>query len=183
MPTPIGHSLAGYAIYASLKGRTRQNWRLLTLSILIANLADIDYLFGFIVGNPNLYHHTLTHSLTFAIISGAILGTFFALKSQERVLKYFLIFVGLYLSHLLLDYLTLDTSPPYGEQLFWPFTKKYFISPVYIFTDIHKASTNKLFFVSLFAVHNLWAVIRECIVLLPVILISKYKNQRKICDD
>jgi len=179
MPTPIGHSLAGYAIYASLRGRTKQDWRFLTLFILIANLPDIDYFFGFVVGNPNLYHHTLTHSLTFAIISGVILGTFFATKSEKRFFKYFLIFTGLYLSHLLLDYLTLDTFPPYGEQLFWPFIKKYFISPVSVFTDVHKASTNSLFFSSLFIIHNFWTVVRECIILLPIIIIIKIicKNQ------
>jgi hypothetical protein len=33
--------------------------------LLCANVPDVDFLFGFAAGNPNLYHHMWTHSLAF----------------------------------------------------------------------------------------------------------------------
>jgi hypothetical protein len=50
---------------------------------------------------------------------------------------------------------------PYGEQLCWPFSSKYFISPVSIFMDVQKANTTAEFIPSLFSKHNFLMMFSE----------------------
>ena len=65
-------------------------------------------------------------------------------------------------SHVVLDYLGLDTSPPAGEMALWPFSQAFYISPVPIFLDVPRALT-------LAAVkHNALAVLIEVVILLPI---------------
>ena len=167
MPSPIGHSLAGYAIYSSVEAR--QNWRTIILFVLVAILPDIDFLPGFIVGSPNKYHHQFTHSLGFAVIVGLLSSGFLSIKGNKQFWRNFWIFSGLIFSHVVLDFFTLDTSVPYGEQLLWPFTTEYYLAPVWLFRDVDRVSSSDFFIKSLFIQHNLWTVVVECAVLLPVI--------------
>lgn len=64
MPFPIIHSFAGYSIYKlSAKSNSDPSWKLLVLSIFLANLADLDFLPGVLSGNALRFHHHSTHSL------------------------------------------------------------------------------------------------------------------------
>ncbi|MFQ5584839.1 MAG: hypothetical protein ACE5GL_10425 [Calditrichia bacterium] len=64
MPSPIGHSLAGYVI-ASFKSGSLFNKNLSTvlLFVFVANVPDLDFIPGLIIGKPNIYHHGVSHSL------------------------------------------------------------------------------------------------------------------------
>jgi len=180
MPTPVGHSLVGYALYLSLiRDKLKKGWKTILLVIFVSNLADIDYLPGLIVGYPNRYHHGLTHSLGFTLVIGALVALFyFCGHKQIRFFRLFLIFSIVYFSHIVLDFFAIDTSFPYGEPLFWPVTKEYFISPVSLFLDVRKASTTDMFVRSLCSKHNLLAVITECIILGGVIGIIQIVNKK-----
>lgn len=184
MPSPIGHSLAAYAIYSSTtNSKLRPDRVKLILFILVANLPDIDFLPGFLVGYPNKYHHQFTHSLSFAVIIGVVAYTFLRINGNKHYWQNFLIFSGLILSHVILDFFTLDTSAPYGEQLLWPFTGKYYLAPASVFRNIQRAFSSDLFISSLFNIHNLWTVAFECVVLFPAITIIhalKKKNILKV---
>ena len=181
MPTPIAHSLMGYVFFAD---RYKANWKLnrydsLTF-IVVANLADIDYVPGFLMGNPNKFHHGMTHSFTFAVLMGIVFGLFYYFKKHGDFLKYFSIFSLTYVSHLVLDFIGKDTKYPYGEQLFWPFSKIYALSPIAIFSDVYKASSSDVFFQSLFNWHNIQTAIMEVVILLPIVLlIAKKKHYNK----
>lgn len=64
MPFPIIHSFAGYSIYQlPAKSNSDPSWKLLVLSIFLANLADLDFLPGVLSGNALRFHRHLTHSL------------------------------------------------------------------------------------------------------------------------
>jgi inner membrane protein len=171
MCTPIGHVLAGAAVYqgGSSKG-FRSSWLFLFI-LLCANLPDVDFLFGFVAGNPNLYHHMWTHSLIF----GAGVGLLAALVSRpffgQPPFRMGLLTFGAIFSHLVLDYFTVDQNPPFGIKLFWPFTEKYYISPVPIFQDVYKVSTSSGFFKSLICRHNGVTLLIEIAVLAPVFMI------------
>jgi membrane-bound metal-dependent hydrolase YbcI (DUF457 family) len=86
------------------------------------------------------------------------------------------------LSHLLLDFLTKDTGPPFGMPLFWPASKTYFISPVTPFLDVTKASSNDKFLSSLFCFHNLRTVFSELAVFGPltvgIVVYRRWKERR-----
>ena len=180
MPTPVGHSLVGCALYLSLiRNKLEKSWKTILLVVFISNLPDVDYLPGFIIGYPNRYHHGMTHSLGFTIIVGTIFAILYLQRQRNSndkrmsFLELFPIFSGLYLSHIILDYLAVDTSFPYGEPLFWPVTNRYFISPFPLFLDVHKASSSDMFLRSLVSWHNLWTVITEAVIFGSIIGVIK----------
>ena len=175
MPTPIAHSLCGYIIYSSVKIKDDKiNWKTLFSFIVLANLADLDYLPGIYINKPNIFHHGLSHSIVAAIIVGLSISVIYKFNSEKKFFKNFILFSSLYLSHVVLDFFTVDTSIPLGEQLFWPFTNEYYISSISLFRDISKGSTTNSFFLSVFEFYNVITGVTECMIFLPFILIIKF---------
>jgi membrane-bound metal-dependent hydrolase YbcI (DUF457 family) len=128
MPTPLGHALAGIGTGLLASGRTGPpppggrgpGWleRPAGLALLFAALAcapDLDLL----VGN----HNGPTHSVGAAVIVGLAV---FAWTRRPRLA---LAAAAAYGSHVLLDWLNRDTSPPLGVMALWPFTREHFIAP------------------------------------------------------
>ena len=179
MCTPIGHSLAGLAVCFYQK-RVTVNMRLVLITLLLANLADLDFIFGWVSGNPNQYHHRWTHSLFFILSIAIIVCAGLRLMRRPHYFKRG-IYVGAVLgSHIVLDFFTRDRSFPYGVQLFWPVSNEFIISPVTVFHDVSKASSSTDFIPSLFCHHNLMTVLLEILILSPVlisILFLKYRRR------
>ncbi|HHS14095.1 MAG TPA: metal-dependent hydrolase [bacterium] len=168
MSTPVGHMLAAGTVYQGTGPHSLNPvWMLAWIGVM-ANLPDGDLLFGFFSGNPNLYHHQWTHSLFFGLVMGVSAGLIFYLIRSDSSLRMGLLTGGAIISHIILDYFTCDSSPPYGLQIFWPFSKAYFISPVILFPDVHKASDSGRFLSSLFCLHNARTVAAEFLFLGPV---------------
>ncbi len=136
--------------------------------VLVANLPDIDFLFGWSVGNPNRYHHLWTHSIVFAVLTGVVISAIYTVIRNKNGLKMGGIAAGIVGSHLVLDFFSKDTRVPSGMPLFWPISSKYFLSPVVLFQDVHKASSNDAFFGSLVCWHNLWTLLIELAILMPL---------------
>ena len=168
MPSSVAHSLAGIALGETEQTRlTRSQIISFYLwSIFFANSPDLDFIPGFFVGNPNLYHHGITHSLGAGIFVSFAFGWIFS-KYLGSYKKGVLFLFFLYLSHLVLDYLTVDTRFPIGEPMFWPVSHRYVISPILIFSDVHKASNSNTFLRSLFVRHNLLGMAKEFLILFP----------------
>ena len=184
MASPIGHTLCGCIVYvASTNIKYRINWKVLLGLLLIANLADIDYVFGFIVGKPNFYHHQFTHSVGFSLILAAGVALYWKVKYLSNYLKTFFLIFTVYGSHVLVDYFSKDTSLPYGEQLFWPFSTKYFLSSFSIFRDIHKANTSGEFFSALFSYYNLTTVLTEITILGSLLIVTYLLKNRVLSSN
>ena len=113
-----------------------EGWQRAAVLMLVANLPDMDFLLGFVLGEPGRLHrgvsHTVLAAMGFAIAAGAFLHWW----RRERFAAAALVFGAAYLSHLVLDYFTIDTRPPAGVQILWPFSSAYLISPVTIFAEI-----------------------------------------------
>jgi membrane-bound metal-dependent hydrolase YbcI (DUF457 family) len=177
VPTPIGHTLAGVILFSSQKKRGVLFFLLVTF---FAMLPDIDFLFGFVVGDANRYHHLFTHSFTFVILTGLIGGWLYAKWQKESWLKLSAIFISAGISHVILDILALDKREPLGCPLWWPFSNAFVISPMTIFADVSRVSDSKYFIQSLFNVHNLKTVLIEVAILTPLLLVAIFwtkKNQ------
>lgn len=178
MPSPVGHSLITASIFLGLN---RQKLKLVRYDFLIflfiGLFPDLDFLPGLITGVPSRFHHGLMHSIFFGIIIGIIMGLSYACWKKKHGLVYGLIFSGVYLSHLVADFLGVDTSFPYGEQLFWPFSKAYFLSPYSIFLDICRSANSHDFFISLFSWHNLKTVTLEILICLPILMILYFRSR------
>lgn len=74
MPSPVGHSLAdlcGYYLAPKCLFTERKKWLLLG-SVFIANMADLDFIPGIILGDPRLFHHEGLHSITMIVVIGLI---------------------------------------------------------------------------------------------------------------
>lgn len=171
MPMPVGHSLAA-VILNELKIFKPANSILTSvlLSIALANLADIDYLPGILMGNPNQFHHGFTHSIGAALLVGLVFSVCCYYR-EAQILRPFIFATSLYFSHVFLDYFSKDTGAPYGVPIFWPLSSEYFISPVLVFSDIHKDSSSSTFLQSLFVRHNALTILREILILVPLALV------------
>ena len=181
MPTPIGHSLAGLLLSKTkIFVPSRSTYKSFAVAMILANLADADFVPGLLSGNPNRFHHGLTHSVGASFIVGFLFAWYFYFR-QGRFLAPFFFAASAYSSHILLDFFTVDTSLPHGIPMFWPISSEYFISPIAAFLDVRRSASMGTFFQSLFVAHNGWTVLREIIILVPMVLIvqiGKYFKNR-----
>ena len=172
MPSPAAHSLIGLAIgmarfvprvpgWRALARRMWENRIPLFICVLLANAPDIDYLFGIPRGDLNLYHHAVTHTSAWTI---ALALAVWAVGWPDRSWRSFLFVLALPASHLVADFFTADFSKPYGMMLAWPFSIRYWLSPVPLFPSASKSS-----FSDLVSWRNLLVVTRELLTLLPVV--------------
>ncbi|MFQ5676054.1 MAG: metal-dependent hydrolase [bacterium] len=171
MPTPIGHSLAGLLLSKTkIFMPSRSPYRSLAIAVILANLADADFIPGLLTGNPNRFHHGVTHSVGASIIVGLLFAGFF-FYCQRRFLAPFMFAFAGYYSHVVFDFFSVDSSIPHGVPALWPFSTEYFISPIAVFSDVRRSETLGTFFQSLFVGHNGWTICREILFLTPMLVI------------
>ena len=94
--------------------------------------ADLDFLPGLVVGDPARFHNAFTHSFAFAGAVGALL----ALARPADRGRWMILGAMAFASHLLLDYLTFDDSPPFGIPLYWPWSSSRFTSAAPVFDNV-----------------------------------------------
>jgi len=95
---------------------------------------DLDLLLRFVDGRN--HHQGASHSVGAALIAGAAVMLLARAMGWARPPALGLVAAGAWGSHLLLDYLSVDTHPPIGIPLLWPFARGYFHFPWPIFLDI-----------------------------------------------
>ncbi len=81
-------------------------------------------------------------------------------------------------SHLLLDWLGSDTSPPIGIMALWPFSREHYQSSFYVFDAISR----RYWLPEQFVWSNLKAALKEVLILGPVAGISywmTYVNHKR----
>lgn len=147
MPSPIAHSVSGYALtyLPFLKARTfhNQRWPITPLaaiySIFVSNLPDLDFLPQLLTGAR--FHRGPSHSILAALVVSALLAWAihryrlpFSIKYKTGYGIFFFLTFGIYGSHLLLDFFTAGGS---GIPLLWPLSTQHFISPFSIFPGVH----------------------------------------------
>jgi inner membrane protein len=183
MATPIGHSLAGYAV-CHLSGPAQDAGRvpLIWLCILLSIAPDLDFLPGILLGRPAMYHQGVTHSLGFALMVSLMIAVLYTLKGWPFPAIFKLAFFA-YSSHLVLDFFGYDGRPPYGMPLFWPLSMEYFISPVPLFWGVRHAQPSSgsiLEWVDgILNFYNLGAIALEIVLVAPfAILAQMYRFRR-----
>jgi inner membrane protein len=132
MPSPIAHSLAGVAIhFVGTKYGSPRRWSSVVVMLILASLADVDFLPGYLVGEPRAYHWGMTHSLLAAAAIGVVVG-FLGFQGCRRLVAATLAATA-YGSHILLDMLLGKLAPSVGLQVFWPFSDGRFMLPWHVF--------------------------------------------------
>lgn len=174
MALPIAHAAAGYLVHRAThrgpsRGEPAKVWWRVALFMLIGNLPDFDFLIGFVCGRPGLVHRGVSHTILAAIVFGAVAGWIARRWRAEPFLPTAVAFGAAYASHLLIDWLSMDTRPPLGGQFLWPLSAAYYVSPVPIFAEIRiDGITRTGFLETVLAWPTLVALVRESVVVLGV---------------
>lgn len=142
MALPIAHAAAGYLVHRATRrvpdeGRSSESWRRAALFMFVGNLPDLDFLIGFVVGRPGMLHRGVSHTLLAAVVFGLAAGAAARWSRRDRFAPVALALGIAYLSHLVLDYFTIDSRPPAGGQFLWPLSAAYFIAPLPILGEIY----------------------------------------------
>ena len=139
MSSPIGHAIAGAIFYRAYRFFTtderfnwQKDWQPLLFFIVLAGLPDLD-VFDF--ADPQL-HRTFSHSILFALVAGGLGAVIFQRWQRPRTRAFWWLIPATLLSHLLMDICCIDHIPPYGAQIFWPFSKAYVYTPLPFMTSV-----------------------------------------------
>jgi inner membrane protein len=143
----------------------------LALSLVLANLPDADIVLGLMSGAIGRFHRAASHSLAATLAIGFAGAAVARWRSRGQTLAWGLWAGGLYLSHLVLDMLVRDPTPPYGIQLLWPVSGAYIISPFTPFRRFDYAEPGHGLFVTVFSSGNFLTITRETLLLVPFVIL------------
>ncbi len=126
MPTPLGHSLAGYAFARLTRVRiTRDERAFFAFAALFAILPDL--LGRLLELGAGMESHGFAHSLA-ALALVSLIAAAVAARRGFRFWPVLLLVAAAYGSHLGADLLRPKHVPKDGEQLFWPLPATYAIA-------------------------------------------------------
>jgi membrane-bound metal-dependent hydrolase YbcI (DUF457 family) len=141
------------------------DWRRVAFFMFAGNLPDLDFLVGFVIGRPGMFHRGVSHTLVAAVAFGIAIGAFQQWRGRERFGPAALAFGAAYLSHLVVDFFTMDHRPPFGGQFLWPFSSEYYLSPIRIFGEILiDGRTRASFLESVFGWPTIGVLAREVVI-------------------
>jgi len=184
MASPIAHSFAGFWTFLCLRAhfktrlaahRWRQYLPQLLVLVSLANLPDLDFLFGF-GSHANELHRGFTHSLTIAILISL------TLRCAWRIVPGFwrsaILYFTAYGSHLLIDLFTGTeigwTNSGSGIPLFWPWPKNFSSPLILIFGVRHKD------FRAIFSIDNAWSSVYELLTCGVITVVASVLWKRKL---
>jgi membrane-bound metal-dependent hydrolase YbcI (DUF457 family) len=125
MPTPIGHSLAGYAAARLTRVQLGSNER--RLFVIAAAFGILPDVLGQITERfEGAAQHGFSHSIA-AMLLVSLLAAAVAWRAGWRFWPVLLFVGAAYGSHLVADLLRPPMGPTSGEQLFWPLPPRYAI--------------------------------------------------------
>jgi membrane-bound metal-dependent hydrolase YbcI (DUF457 family) len=171
MPTTVGHAIAGAGI-AVLAARRLPAARAIPVAAAIlfaANLPDLDYL-ALVGGRAAMerFHQGPLHSIGF--VAAAALPLALLLRRRLGLARSWLLLAGAGLTHLLLDLVVVDHTPPVGFPLFWPLSAERFHASAEIFPGIDR--------VHLLSLRNLRELLVELALGVPALLLVLWLGRR-----
>lgn len=125
MPTSIAHALGGFAAAeGSPLARSWSRARVFVFCAVVANLPDLDFGPGLLLGNAGRFHRHGTHSLLAMLLVALACALWLRWRSgasRGDALRLARLAGVVYGSHLLLDMLVVRPTDTSGVPLFWPF--------------------------------------------------------------
>jgi len=181
MPSPIGHALAGVAAAWLVAGAPKAPRVADTLVGKVPATFLLDgVLFGALAVLPDVdliagAHSGPTHSVGAAAIVGVAALAIARQLGARHAGRLALACMAAYASHVLLDWLGSDSSPPIGVMALWPFSRAYYESDLHVFLAISRRYYQGWRFVT----QNVLAVSLELMILVPAIaLVWRFRGRR-----
>jgi membrane-bound metal-dependent hydrolase YbcI (DUF457 family) len=183
MPTPAGHAIAGLAtawFAEGAAGKPRRAFGVLALAcVFAAVIPDVDILLH--------SHRTYTHSIGAVAIAGAIAWVLARLcrrvaddrSCAGRRSTFVAVTVAMaYGTHIVLDWLAIDTGPPLGLMALWPFSTRFYLSGADWFFGVSRRYWKP----DEFIFGNLKALAWEMVLLAPIALLAWWWMRSKRFD-
>jgi membrane-bound metal-dependent hydrolase YbcI (DUF457 family) len=167
MPSPVGHALGGLAAGWLLQPRAPQPSRLLSAQnltlIVLAVVPDLDLL--------TTIHRGITHSIGAAATVGVLAWLLGHGPGRARTAAAAFAACG---SHVVLDWMGVDTWAPFGVPALWPLSDAYLQSPWQPFAAVSRRFNGPGPFWQM----NALAVGREIVILLPLLwVVGKWRRR------
>jgi hypothetical protein len=178
MPSPVGHLLAGAAVYLAGTNKENRSKAALGATLLGSIFPDFDFLPGILIGEPAAFHHGISHSLAFAILYGALVFFLFSrCRLQTSAARAAYLGALAYASHVLLDLVGVREGAR-TIPLFWPLADNKFGIDLSLFAHFHHGGLQHGLW-SVLRWDNLPAITRELAILgTPVLLLSLRREWR-----
>jgi membrane-bound metal-dependent hydrolase YbcI (DUF457 family) len=186
MPTSVAHIIGGYA---ALEAGTRRSGRpgifFLVLVVVVANLPDLDFLPGVLLGDPGLFHRGPSHSVFAAAAVAGLAGWALGprLGGARRVALWTFIAYG---SHLVLDMLIPDPSGgTAGIPVLWPLVVSELGTPIpglRVLDDLRSLTHVEMqngFFRGLLSLSGVRIFLLDAVLVLPLIPLAWGVRQRR----
>jgi hypothetical protein len=142
------------------------------LIVVLANLADVDFLLGFVVsGDAHHLHGGITHSIAFAVAGACAVFALPrpAMPSWQR----FVLALGVLLTHPLMDLVQSrhgpGLGPGFGVALLAPWSSERFGAPFTIFFGIDHGTRDKLL-----SWRNAYVMLLEIGTMVPLVLLADW---------
>jgi len=136
------HTAAGYAVYEAARPAGRHRPLLAAAAVVLANAPDLDFVPGFLVGQPGAFHRGITHTLAGVVLVTAV--TWLLARGRARLATTTFV-AAAWGSHLVVDFFSTDAIAPHGAQFLWPLSDAYLIAarPLFpeIVIDMHSAGS------------------------------------------
>ena len=170
MPSPVLHSLPAVLIGKAFAGpSSRQDGAILVGAALVAaNIPDLDFVPGIMVGDAGKWHHGASHSLLAAIAVGFAGMLLARIARYPHAVRLGVVACLALTSHLLLDAMAPLDDAGRGVPFFWPLSHHSFVSPVRVFMGIGLEPSRGGLIASLLTPHNFLALGLEVLVVAVV---------------
>lgn len=139
------------------------SWSVIGYAIVCSGAAclpDLDFAWG--------RHNMETHSVAFALLTGSAAWWWW----RSWRLAAACMVAGL--THVLFDWLGSDDFPPLGVMALWPISQAFYFAEAYVFATI-----SRRYWLPGFWSHNLWSVLRELAILMPIAVLAHHCRRRR----
>jgi inner membrane protein len=127
----LAHATAGYLAYEILRPPGPHRPLLLASAVGLANAPDLDFLPGFLLGQPSGFHRGITHTILAVLMVTVVAALVVRRLPRPAPWGGWIVFVAVaYGSHLAVDLVSIDTTPPEGTQMLWPLSDVYLYAPI-----------------------------------------------------
>ena len=176
MPSPVGHVLAGAAVYLAGARNGSRSKLVLVLTLLASIAPDLDFLPGILIGQMGAFHHGISHSVPFAILFGVMVFFFVRRIDETIAFRASMLATGAYVTHVMLDFVGVSEGTR-GVPILWPLSHERLGFGLNLFGHFRWGDIRDGLG-TIIRWENLLPVLREILIVGSVVLLLFYRERR-----